>query len=74
MVTYTPLLHCCATSLPVYFFVGVQKCLKNRTLQASYTFIPLSVLLQVHSLFHSEFPTDCELVCPLSISIILSFP
>ena len=31
-------------------------------------FIPQSVLRQVHSLFRSEFSTDCEPVLPLSVS------
>ena len=34
----------------------------------------LSVLWQIHSLFQSEFSTVCDLVLPLSISSILSFP
>jgi hypothetical protein len=29
---------------------------------------------QVHNLFQSEFSTECDLVLPLSIYIILSFP
>ena len=33
-----------------------------------------SVLRQVHTFFQSEFPTQCDLVLPLSISSILSFP
>jgi len=32
------------------------------------TFIPQSVLLQVHSLFQSEFSTQSDLVLPLAIS------
>ena len=37
-------------------------------------FIQLSVLRQVHSLFGSRFTTQCDLVLPLSVSSILSFP
>jgi hypothetical protein len=37
-------------------------------------FTPLSVVRQVHKLFQSEFSTECDLVIPLSISSILSFP
>jgi hypothetical protein len=33
-----------------------------------------SVLRQVRSLFQSEFSTECDLVLPLSISSIFSFP
>jgi len=33
-----------------------------------------SCLWQVHSVFKDEFPTHCNLVLPLSISSILSFP
>jgi hypothetical protein len=38
------------------------------------TIIPQSVLRQVNSLFQSEFSTECDLVLPLSISSVLSFP
>ena len=38
------------------------------------SFTPQSVLRQVHSLFHSEFSTQCDLVLPLAICSILSFP
>ena len=34
----------------------------------------LSVLRQVHSLFKTAFFTQCDLVLPLLISVILSFP
>jgi hypothetical protein len=37
-------------------------------------FILQSVLRQVRSLFQSEFSTGCDLVLPLSISSIFSFP
>ena len=36
--------------------------------------IPQSILRQVHSLFHSQFATQYDLVRPFSISSILSFP
>ena len=37
------------------------------------SFIPQAVLQQVHSLFQSEFFTECELVLPVSNFSILSF-
>ena len=37
-------------------------------------FIHSIVLWQVHSLFQSQFSTECDLVLPLSIFSILSFP
>ena len=37
-------------------------------------FILLSVLRQVHSLFQTEFFAECDLVLPLSILGVLSFP
>jgi hypothetical protein len=36
--------------------------------------VPQSVLLQVHSLFQSQFCTQCDIVTPISMSSILSFP
>jgi len=39
-----------------------------------YSFIPQSVLRQGHSIFQSEFSTQCDLVLPLSISNILFLP
>jgi hypothetical protein len=36
--------------------------------------IPQSVLSQVHSLFPNKFSIQCDLVLPLSMSSILSFP
>ena len=36
--------------------------------------ILLSVFRQVHSLFQSKFSTECDLVLPLSIDGIFSFP
>jgi hypothetical protein len=41
---------------------------------AQTTFIPQSILRLVQSLFRSEFSTQCDLVLPLSIFCILSFP
>jgi hypothetical protein len=41
--------------------------------QDIHSFTPLSVLRPVHSLFQSGFSTQCDLMLPLSISIILSF-
>jgi hypothetical protein len=38
------------------------------------SFIPQSVLRQVHSLFQSQFSTECDLVLPLPISSTVSFP
>jgi len=37
------------------------------------SFIPQSALRQVHSVFPSEFFTECDLVLPISIQSILSF-
>jgi hypothetical protein len=39
-----------------------------------HSFILQSVLRQVHGLFQSEFCTECDLVLPLSIYSVLSFP
>jgi hypothetical protein len=44
------------------------------TLDVRDSFILQSVLRQVRSLFQSEFSTVCDLVLPLSISSIFSFP
>ena len=43
-------------------------------LVSNHSFILQSVLRQHHSLFQSEFCTECDLVLPLSICSILSFP
>jgi hypothetical protein len=37
-------------------------------------FVPQSFLRQVHSLFQSDFATECDLVPPLSIYSVFSFP
>ena len=37
-------------------------------------FIPQFVLRQTHSLFQSQFSTECSLVFTLFVSITLSFP
>ena len=39
-----------------------------------HSFIVLSVIRQVRNVFQSEFSIDCDLVFPLSISSIVSFP
>ena len=39
-----------------------------------HSFIPPSALRHVHSLFQSEFSTECDLVLPLSVPSIPSFP
>ena len=39
-----------------------------------YLYILASVLQLFHGPFQSEFPTECDLVLPLSISSIFSFP
>ena len=39
-----------------------------------HSFITLCALQQVHSLFQSEFSTECDLTLSLSVSTILSFP
>ena len=39
-----------------------------------HSFIPSSVIRQVHCFFHSESSTEGDLVLPVSISGILSFP
>ena len=38
------------------------------------SFTPQSVLREVHGLFQSEFSIQCDLVLPLAISSIFSFP
>ena len=38
------------------------------------SFVQYSILRQLHSLFQSLFSTDSDLVIPLSIYKILSFP
>jgi hypothetical protein len=42
-------------------------------LASIHSFIPQSVLRQVHSLFQSQFSTQCDLVLPVSTSSVLSF-
>jgi hypothetical protein len=37
-------------------------------------YISYSALRQVHSFFQSEVSTECDVVLPVSVSIILSFP
>jgi len=39
-----------------------------------YSFVLLTVLRQVQTLFQSEFSQDCDLVLPLSVSSTLDFP
>jgi len=44
------------------------------SLLSMYTsFVPLSALRQVHSLYQSQFSTQCDLVLPLSVYSIISF-
>jgi len=52
-------------------------CFSRRTLLPGiwwYSIILLSFLCQLHNHFHSQFSTQCDLVLPLSVSSILSFP
>ena len=55
----------------IVVFHNVSHALKTRGAVHSFNFLPV---LQVHSLFQSEFPTECDLVLPLSISSIPSLP
>jgi hypothetical protein len=48
--------------------------LPHRIHPSVHSFIAQSVLRKVHSLFQSEFSTQYDLVLPLSVSSILSFP
>jgi hypothetical protein len=48
--------------------------IRHTILIYTHSFILQSVLRQVRSLFQSEFSTGCDLVLPLSISTIFSFP
>ena len=45
-----------------------------RHIRTSGSFIRQSALRQVHNLFQTEFSTECDLVLPLSIFSVLSFP
>jgi hypothetical protein len=46
--------------------ISVQSVLTNISAYSfMHSFIPLSVLRQAHSLFQSEFFTECDLVLPL---------
>jgi hypothetical protein len=54
-------------------FVFILKCHLNINYHHSRIMTLLSVLRQVHSLFQSEFLTECDLVVPVSISSILFF-
>jgi hypothetical protein len=46
---------------------------KYFTLNVIHSLIPWCFLRQIHSVFRGEFPIECDLVLPLSISSILSF-
>jgi hypothetical protein len=55
-----------------FYFTCTGKC--TRVYSFIHSFILQSVLRQVHSLFQSEFFTEYDLVLPLSISSIFSYP
>jgi hypothetical protein len=60
------------TTLPLHQFSIFYE--QSRFVSNLLTFILQSVLRQVRSLFQSQFSTGCDLVLPLSIYSIFSFP
>jgi hypothetical protein len=50
------------------------KCDLAYVVGVSRSFVPHCVLLQVHSLFQSEFSVECDLMLPLSVYSFLSLP
>ena len=79
--TYTPTVHFPSpyflhflTLLPVYLYRKDERALPGNLHSFIHSFILWSVLRQVRSLFQNEFSTGCDLVHPLSIYSIFSFP
>ena len=73
-VLYNSEIICCHILL-AYMNIGggLEATLESRKVRQA-SFIHSFCSLQVHSLFPSEFSTHCDLVLPLSISSIFSFP